>query len=324
MSILEKFVCDRTALVPFFLGIDGGGSKTACLAGDEMSVLGSGTAGPSNIVRVGEVRARESLTAAIRQSCTVAGVDPAQLERTYVGIAGAAQSEISEAVERIVSEIVSGEVKVVGDMEIALEAAFGGGPGVIVIAGTGSIAYGRNPQGTTTRAGGWGYAISDEGSGYWIGRRAVSSALRAYDGSQEGEPPLLRKILNAWRLENREQLVLKANATPAPDFAVLFPHLVAAADSGEPLARNVLGQAGAELAALGKLVMHQLFPHGGRVPVAMSGGVFRHSALVRQIFYNNLRSEYPDSTLNPTVVEPVRGALELARKAVRASPETAV
>jgi glucosamine kinase len=317
MSILENFVCGRTALMPFFLGIDGGGSKTSCLAGDEISVLGSGTAGPSNMVRVGEVLARESLTAAIRQSCRVAGVDPAQLERTYVGIAGAAQREISEAVRRMVSEIVSGEVKVVGDMEIALAAAFGPGPGIIVIAGTGSIAYGRNAQGTSTRAGGWGYAVSDEGSGYWIGWRAVASALRAYDGSQQGEPPLLRKILQAWRLENLEQLVRKANATPAPDFAALFPHLVAAADSGEPLARNVLGQAGAELAALGKLVIGQLFPQGGRVPVAMSGGVFRHSALVRQIFYNNLRCEYPDSALNPTVIEPVRGALELARKGAR-------
>jgi glucosamine kinase len=320
MRILEKFVCGRTALMPFFLGIDGGGSKTSCLAGDEISVLGSGTAGPSNIVRVGEVLARESLTAAIRQSCTVAGVDPAQVQRTYVGIAGAAQREISEAIRGMVSGIVSGEVKVVGDMEIARAAAFGSGPGVIVIAGTGSIAYGRNAEGTIRRAGGWGYAISDEGSGDWIGRMAVSGALRAYDGSQEGAPPLLRKILKAWRVENLEQLVLKANGTPAPDFAALFPHLVAAADSGEPLARNVLGQAGAELAALGKLVMHQLFPQGGRVPVAMSGGVFRHSALVRQIFYNNLRSEYPDSTLNPTVIEPVRGALELARKGMRASP----
>jgi glucosamine kinase len=300
--------------VPIFLGIDGGGSKTSCIVGDETSILGSGAAGPSNVVRVGETQARESLTAAIRQACTVAAVDPAQVKKTCVGIAGGARREISNAVQRMIAEVVSGEVKVVGDMEIALESAFGSGPGVIVIAGTGSIAYGRNAEGGTARVGGWGFAISDEGSGHWIGRTAISIVLRAYDESQSIESTLLASMLKAWRVENLEQLVLKANATPTPDFSLLFRQVVAAADSGEPLARSVLGQAGMQLAALGKVVMRRLFPDGSRVRVAMSGGVFAHSVFVCQIFYNNLQSEYPDAMVNPSVVDPVRGALELARK----------
>ena len=304
-----------------FLGIDGGGTKTSCLLGDETSILGSGTAGPSNIVRVGEVRAKGSLTAAIRQACTVAGVNPAQVEKTCLGIAGAAQREISDAVRRMISEVVSGEVNVLGDMEIALEAAFGSGPGVIVIGGTGSVAYARNAEGRTARAGGWGFAVSDEGSGHWIGQIAVSTVLRVYDESQqEGEPALLKEFLEAWHIENLQQLVLKVNAIPSPDFAALLPLVVAAAESGDPLARNVLAKAGAELAALGKIVMRRLFPDRGRVPVGMSGGVFGHSAVIRQIFYNSLRSEYPDAVLNPTVVDPVRGALELARKAGVGNP----
>jgi len=307
--------------VAIFLGIDGGGTKTSCLLGDETSILGSGTAGPSNIVRVGEVRAKGSLTAAIRQACTVAGVNPAQVEKTCLGIAGAAQREISDAVRRMISEVVSGEVNVLGDMEIALEAAFGSGPGVIVIGGTGSIAYARNAEGRTARAGGWGFAVSDEGSGHWIGQIAVSTVLRVYDESQEeGEPALLKEFLEAWHIENLQQLVLKVNAIPSPDFAALLPLVVAAAESGDPLARNVLAKAGAELAALGKIVMRRLFPDRGRVPVGMSGGVFGHSAVIRQIFYNSLRSEYPDAVLNPTVVDPVRGALELARKAGVGNP----
>ncbi len=307
-----------------FLGIDGGGSKTSCLIGDETSVLGTGTAGPSNVVRVGEAQARESLAAAIRQACMVANLKPAEISRVCVGLAGAARPEIAEVVRGTVSEIISGEVKpgkiktseikVVGDNVIALEAAFGSGPGVIVIAGTGSIAYGHNRHGQTARAGGWGFAISDEGSGHWIGRAAVAAALRAWDENQDVDAPLLASVMKSWGLESRERLVLVANATPSPDFAALFPAVVALADSGDRGARDVLAQAGSQLAELAGIVVRRLFPDSGAVPVAMSGGIFGSSALVRQSFYNGLRSEHPDMALNPGVIEPVRGALELARQ----------
>src|ERR1700681_4866894 len=172
-----------------FLGIDGGGSKTSCLIGDETSVLGAGTGAASNVVRVGEAQARESLATAIRQACRVANLEPSQISNVCVGLAGAARPEINELVKDIVSEVIAGEIKpnevrVVGDMVIVLEAAFGSGPGVIVIAGTGSIAYGRNGEGQTARAGGWGFAISDEGSGHWIGRAVVAAAIRACDGGE--------------------------------------------------------------------------------------------------------------------------------------------
>lgn len=307
-----------------FLGIDGGGSKTSCLIGDESSVLGTGTAGPSNLVRAGEAQARESLAAAIRQACTVANLKPAEISRVCVGLAGAARPEISEVVRGIIAEIISGEaragqiktsdIKVVGDNVIALEAAFGAGPGVIVIAGTGSIAYGRNRDGQTARAGGWGFAVSDEGSGHWIGRAAVAAALRAWDESQDEKAPLLLSVMKSWGLENRESLVLAANATPAPDFAALFPAVLALADSGDRGASEVLAQAGSQLAELAGIVVRRLFPDSGAVAAAMSGGVFGSSALVRQVFYNGLRSVHPDIALNPGVIEPVRGALEMARQ----------
>ena len=175
-----------------FLGIDGGATKTSCLIGDEKSVLGSGASGSSNLIRVGEAQARESLNSAIQQACAAAHVSPAQIHKTCVGLAGAGRSEISSAARRAMLEIVGGEVQIVGDTIIALEAAFGRGPGVVVIAGTGSIAYGRNAAGQTARAGGWGFAISDEGSGYWIGRAAVASAMRSLD--EEGKSPLLKLV----------------------------------------------------------------------------------------------------------------------------------
>src|SRR3989449_9405871 len=212
-----------------FLGIDGGATKTSCLVGDEKSVLGSGASGSSNLIRVGEAQARESLTTAIHQACAAARVSPAQIHKTCVGLAGAARPEISSAARRVMLEIVGGEVQIVGDTIIALEAAFGRGPGVVVISGTGSIAYGRNAAGQSARAGGWGFAISDEGSGHWIGRTAVAAAVRALDLDDAGatNQSLLENLMKFWQVETREQLVVAANATPSPDFAALFPAVLA-------------------------------------------------------------------------------------------------
>ncbi len=302
-----------------FLGIDGGGSKTSCLIGDENSVLGSGTGAASNVIRVGEAQARASLASAIRQACTVANLKPSEIGGICVGLAGAARPEISELVRGMISELIQGEIepgqiKVVGDTVIALEAAFGSGPGVVVISGTGSIAYGRNRQGQTARAGGWGFAISDEGSGHWIGRTSVAAALGAWDENPEQDVRLIEILMKSWRLGTIEQLVPAANATPPPDFAALFPAVLSLADSGDRIALDVLTQAGTQLANLAGILFRRLFPTPGAVPVAMSGGVFGSSALVRQVFYNSLRSWRPDVVLNHNVIEPVRGALELARK----------
>lgn len=219
----------------------------------------------------------------------------------------------------MLAELLPGKVCVVGDMEIALQAAFGAGPGVITIAGTGSISFGRDAEGRTLRIGGWGFAISDEGSGQWIGRSAVSRSLRARD---DGESTmLLDRILSAWNLNAFEDLIPLANASPPPDFSALFPTVLTVADAGDPLARRVLSDAGEELARLATTVIRRLFPRPEpTVPLAMTGGVFRQSALVRQVFYNRVCTDFPHAAVNPTVIEPVRGALALARLAVGQPP----
>jgi N-acetylglucosamine kinase-like BadF-type ATPase len=297
--------------VGIFLGIDGGGSKTSCIIGDESYVLGTGEGGASNVLRVGEAKAREAIADAVRQACAAAHVQPKQILRSCVGVAGGARPETTQIIRRIVSEQVTGEVEVVGDMVIAMEAASGVGPGVIVIAGTGSIAYGRNEAGQTARAGGWGFAISDEGSGHWIGVKAVSAAMRAFD---QGETTaLLDSAMKTWGLSSREQLIMAANASPPPDFAGLLPSVLSANEADDPAA-----QAGAELAALAKIVLARLFDARAAAPVAMSGGVFRNSPLIRQVFYNNLRLDYAKAVVNPTVVDPVKGALEIARRGAKA------
>ena len=296
-----------------YLGIDGGGTKTTCLVGDERTVLGSATAGGSNMTRWGEARVREALHTVVREACAAAGVDAPKINSTCVGLSGAGRPEVRETVARMMAEIVGGRVQVATDLETTLEASFGSGPGVITIAGTGSIAYGRDAHGQTARSGGWGLAISDEGSGQWIGRAAVSAVLGARDAGEE--PPLLGSILKAWNLSTLDELVRHANGSPAPDFSSLFPVVLQASDAGDHVAIKVLDDAGSELASLAENVIRRLFGGSGSVPVAMSGGVFRQSERVRRVFYNGVIAECSQACVRTDVVDAVDGALALARKA---------
>ena len=308
----------------YYLGIDGGGSKTTCVVGDENSVLASSSSGPSNITRVGEERAREEIHRAIREACAAAKIKPGEINRTCIGVAGAGRKEVAGAVRKIVAELIAGEIEVAGDMSIALQAAFGEGAGVIVIAGTGSIAYGRNAQGKVFRAGGWGFAISDEGSAHWIGRVAVGGVLRAIDEEKDQKKdaqavaetlPLFRELRTAWRVGSLDDFVRVANS--GPDFAALLPVILAAGDRGDTVAEGVLSGAGAELARLAGLVVRRLFVGQDASSLdawlSMAGGVFRYSSRVRECFREEVRGIYPRINVNPQVVEPVMGALQMAR-----------
>jgi len=311
--------------VAYYLGIDGGGSKTTCAVGDELSQLATAVAGPSNITRVGEVRARESLHQAIREACAAAKIAPQQVQRVCIGAAGAGRAEVGGIVRTMVAEVIGGEIEVVGDLQIALEAAFGGGAGVVVIAGTGSAVFGRNAQGKTARAGGWGFAVSDEGSAHWIARSAVTSVLQAIDQQTDHRKdsqataaalPLFRELMTAWKLRSLDEFVRTANSSP--DFAALFPAILAAADTGDALAQRVLSQAGGELSRLAGMVIRRLFTGQDASSLAvwlsMAGGVFRYSTRVRDIFRDEVRNVYPQVNVNPQIVEPVAGALHLARQ----------
>jgi glucosamine kinase len=333
--------------VAYYLGIDGGGSKTTCAVGDERSVRATVTGGASNITRVGESGAREALHRVMLEACSAAGITLPQVRRACIGVAGAGREEVAGIVRKIVAEIVSAEIEIVGDMEIAMAAAFETGPGVIVIAGTGSIAYGRDAQGRSTRAGGWGFAVSDEGSAHWIGRTAVSAVLRAADEAgvehsalehaalehsvlehaglehedrDQAWPAvrLFHELKIAWRMNSMPELARAANAKP--DFAALFPAVLAAAEAGDAVARGVITQAAGELAQLAGIVLRRLFPgqdsaSSVAVPMAMAGGVFRHAPMIRELFYNEVLAAHPRVLLKPEVVDPVHGALQMARRA---------
>ena len=306
--------------MPYYLGIDGGGTKTRCALADETTILATAMSGGSNMIRLGETQAREALHAAVRQVCATAKIAPAQIRAICIGAAGAARPEIAAKISSILAELAPEavtKIEVVGDTVIALEAAFGPGPGVIAIAGTGSIVYGRDASGRIARAGGWGFAISDEGSGHWIGRRAISAILSAHD--QGLETQLTAMVLEAWRLSTIDDLVQQANSTPPPDFPRLFPIVLRAAEA-DSIARDLLAEAGARLAALAAIVVRRLAPHAetamrpaATLPVAMTGSVFRQSPDVRQVFYNTLQKSFPGIDVRQDLADPVEGALARAR-----------
>jgi N-acetylglucosamine kinase-like BadF-type ATPase len=304
-------------------------------------VLAQAMTGGCGVIRLGEQQARESLHSAIRQVCAAAKISPDRIAAVCVGATGAARPEIAETIRKIVAESIPGnsaaKIEVVADTIIALEAAFGPGPGVIVIAGTGSVAYGRDLAGHTARAGGWGFAISDEGSGYWIGRRAISAILRSRDQGIEGraedqgrETTLTALVLRAWKLSSIDELVTPANATPPPEFARLFPIVLRAADEGDPLAREILDDAGSKLAELASTVVRRLAPRASpetaagklsvdqtavdKLPVAMTGSVFRQSANVREVFHRELQKIFPGIEVHQNLADPVDGALARARR----------
>jgi glucosamine kinase len=313
-----------------YLGIDGGGTKTRCALGDETRVVATSISGASNVIRVGAAHAREALHAAIRHVCQSAGVAPGEITNICIGAAGAARDEVANQIRSILGELTPARVEVIGDTVIALEAAFGSGPGIIAICGTGSIVYGRNARGETARAGGWGYAISDEGSAQWIGRRAVWTILRAHD--QVVETKLTDLVMKAWNLHTLDELVQKANALPPPEFPTLFPIVLRAVHESDAIATALLSQAGIQLADQAAMVIRRLFPSEFQAEtqlaasqtrqdsvqqharIAMTGSVFRQSSEVRQVFYNQLRATFPSLEIRSDPVEPVEGALALARK----------
>jgi len=303
--------------VAYYLGIDGGGTKTTCVVGDEHEELARAQGSASNVIRVGEAATSDSLHLLIRDVCAKAAIDPTKITRTVAGMSGAGRPEARRFLEQVLSEAVGGEVCVVSDAEIALHAAFGSGPGIVVIAGTGSIALARDDRGNALRAGGWGWAISDEGSGPWIGRAAVAAIFHARDAGTDTD--LAERVLRAWQLPDLEQLVRRANAVPPPDFGALLTDVVEAANAGDAFARTVIDRAGRVLALLVKMAADRAFPPEVTphklIQVAMSGGVFAHTPNVREAFGESLRALLPQATVLPELCDPVLGALRLARGA---------
>jgi N-acetylglucosamine kinase-like BadF-type ATPase len=297
-----------------FIGVDAGGSHTAVVIGDrELHILARaegpasrvspGAAGTSAAVIVELVR-----RAAKQAGCTlpVAGM--------VIGAAGAGRDTEQRELEAALEPAgLADQVRVIGDGEIALTAAFGNAPGILVSAGTGSIAYARDPAGRLHRSGGYGWQMGDEGGGYWLGRRALTEAGAAQDGRAEGST-LATRILTGLGLHEFDDLVRWAATATPMQVAGLAPHVLNAAMEGEVVARRAVDEAAAALAQLvGSALTH--FPGSGPVPVAAGGGTLKSASPVLVALQATLAREYPRVRLSAVPLDPAAGALRLAAEA---------
>jgi len=238
-----------------------------------------------------------------------------EVTRTCVGIAGYSIAEVREWAARVVGEMVAGEVVVCGDEEIALDAAFRGGPGILVIGGTGSNVVGRSGDGRMFTAGGWGPEIADEGSGLWIGREAVRRAFRALD--REVASGLMESIRVAWKLKDVGELVAVANAHPGPDFSTLAPVVVECAESGDAIAAAILDDAGVELAEQVAVVWRKMQAHGETsAEVAFTGSVVEKIARAREAMRRAMEERCVGLSVQQGAVHAMDGAMWRARRTV--------
>jgi glucosamine kinase len=200
-------------------------------------------------------------------------------------------------------------VVVHSDFAIALDDAFGDGPGVLLVAGTGSVAFGRSPGGTTGRCGGWGPVMGDEGSGAWIGRRALSIVTAASDG-RESSTALTGGILTATELNEVTELIpWAAGATPA-QLATLAPVVFSVADGGDLRANALVSLAVEELMLHVRTLAQQLFgDERATVHVALSGGLMRQRSMLRKRLEHRLRAAVPGAQMHSAQVIPARGAV---------------
>jgi N-acetylglucosamine kinase-like BadF-type ATPase len=303
-----------------FVALDCGGTKTQCWIADETQVLGRAACGTVKIMNVGEEVATQRLRELVREAAAQAGIDLDRVTRTCMGLAGIGIDSVRRWADATLRSVVGGDVLLGGDEEIALDAAFSGGPGVLVIAGTGSNVVGRCTDGSLLTAGGWGPMLGDEGSGHWIGLEAVRAGLRALDRGLE--TCLLRDIMCFWELGEPEEalglLVAKANHRPRPDFAELAGVVAACAEGGDALAVGVLEHAGEELAAQVRLVMSKMRAAGcgpdDTSQVAFTGSVLGRIPRVRRSMEEQLRVSMPDVVVGQQAVEPLEGALWRARR----------
>ena len=292
-----------------YLGIDAGGTKTDCAVSNGAELLGQASGESCKLARVGRTRAHDNLQQVITQACQSARIRSLDVQHVCIGMSGASLPEAVVWAQDTIREVIpQGTIYVAGDHVIAHRAAFGSAHGVLVISGTGSIAFGRNQHGETARAGGWGPTISDEGSAFWVGREAVAAALQEYD--RVGPKGLLLALAGAWKIAP-EEVVRVANASE-PRFAEVAATVVAEAEKGDLVAREIIERAGKALAQLAGAVIGRLWPEGGIVPVALAGGVLQGSAIVRQSFRDQMKADSPEAAVSFAYVRPVLGALEIA------------
>lgn len=292
------------------LGIDAGGTRTTALVANGSEVVARATGG-AGAVRPGRaLQAAAKITAAARQALTEAGLLQADL--LVVGAAGVGREpERTELREGLRSERLANRIVVTGDLDIALEAAFGEKPGIVLVSGTGSVAVGRVADHTIHRRGGFGWQIGDEGSGFAIGRAALMAIAKAHDG-RGANTELTPSMLAASPARDFDALVRwSGNANPA-EIAALAPLVFQVAGRGDEVAQGIVDAAAEELVALvGSLI--PLYGQAKTIPLALTGGNLEPGRGLREPVVSRLRRT-SRIRVREDSLRPAEGALALGRR----------
>ena len=308
----------------YFLGFDGGGTKTDCvILNAKGTVIGEGHAGPSNPLRSGYTNAFQSLREAAAAASSTAKIRPAPITGVCAGLAGAGRRSVVRRVTVFLSEeFPVATTQVTTDYEIALEAAVGTGPGVVLISGTGSVAYGRNQEGETARAGGYGPWLGDEGSAFEIGRRAVSAIAR----SRDADAPvtvMAEMISAALECPDWDDLMLRIMKSPDEVFPRLFPIVAAAANSDDSAAKEILFGSAIGLGHLAMLVIRRLGMKAQEFPLVKCGGIFGKSTVLDPLLDSVLASGALRARISRLEISPAVGAARIAARISEATSQAA-
>jgi len=307
------------------LGIDGGGTKTVAWVArraDASEGVGRGSSGGANPQAVGLDAALANLNQAVDAARAEAGASGETFAAAVLALAGSDRDEVRQPLNQWAEDRqLARHFRIVHDAEPVLAAGTPAGWGVALIAGTGSLAFGRTADGRTARSGGWGYLLGDEGSGYAVALAGLRAVTRAADGRGD-ETRLVHALLGRLNLERPEDLVsaIHQSADPRAAVAALADVVTQAAEGGDVVAGRILDQAGAELAAMVAAVAETLDLSGDRFPLALAGGLVTNSALLRGRMLEHLALLGLTAEPVASVPDPALGALQLAR---RAAEETA-
>ncbi len=283
-------------------------------------VRARGLSGPSNPMRVGFGGAFAAVCEAGRTAVHNAALSPEDISAVCAGLAGTAQPESEQKMKRLLAEEYPGKVvRVCTDLDLTLEAT-GCGRAIVLLAGTGSAAVGRDLDGQIVRVGGHGPLLGDEGSAYDVGRRAAIAALRESDRGLP-DSPLAARILGELRVADWEDLHLRVYSAPDEVFPRIFPVVTTAAEQGDATARALLDEAGAELAGLVVDLVERLELKSEKFLLVKSGGMVGRSAYFDKLLDERLRLAAPQAEFGSLVVTAAEAAARLAVRLLPAAEE---
>jgi len=294
------------------LGIDAGGTKTVCVLADAHGAIVAEARGPgANLHAAGELAVEKVLHELMEEAIGDREVVPAAICLGIAGVDRADEMQIVRAIMRRIGH--KSRVLVVNDALIALVAGARDDPGIVIVAGTGSIVYGRSGAGEAARAGGWGHMIGDEGSGYWIGREALAAVMRGADG-RGPETALTDEILGHFGVADVSRLprIVYDREMPRMSVAELGPIVQSVASSGDAVALRILERAAEELVLAARSVTSRLEMRGDAFTFFLSGGVFRVVPWLADELAHRLVEVAPRSLVQVLRQEPAVGAVWLA------------